>query len=450
MYADIISLILIPLGIVCLFRPFLLLYLFTALTVLSLSPGPPELGDGPDPILRLGSINLFATDYLTLILLFLLIIFIAKNLMFKQYLLGKLVGSEITKIIIALFFWNIFIGIISYSKGFELQNVIRKIAVEALMFIAILMPTIPGADEKKEKFFKYTITLGLILVIFSLWKYFITHEIELTSSGTLRTLLGNSVVIFTLPICYMLFYSKYFRQHELISYSIIILFAIGIALTGHRSGFIALAFILLMNFFRNDFDYVKNLWIPTACATIIISIFFIASHSDITPGKTFVGDMVVRANDTFNLENKTTQERLSKWAYSIEIIKKYPLLGLGIFPVHTDSIDEDSNLKLKESFSDLNKATHNIFTEVLINTGLLGLSIIIGFFYVVFKQLKNISADDKHYANFLKTYVLSFLIFSQLNTSFSDPSVKIFFFIMLGFLNVQIMKKDGSLPVLLS
>lgn len=442
MLENIILILLIPFGMLCLIKPFFLLYLLTTIMVLGFAP---SVSYETTPIMKIGSINIFSTDYLILILFLLLMTFMAKNLIFKRRLLGKLMASQISKLVLALFIWSIFIGILSYDKGFEIQNVLRKISTEALMFIAILIPTISDIDIKKERFFKYSILLGVLLVIFSLWKYFISHEVEITSSGTLRTLLGNTVVILMLPICYMLFYSRYYRQHKLLSYTIIALLTIGITLTGHRSGLITLAFIILMYFMANNFNILNYLWIPSAGITMILLVVLIAPMLRIPPGQSFLGDVLVRTGDTFNLENKTTMERLSKWDDSLEIIKKHPLLGLGRFPVHTDSIDDDSNLKLKSSFADFNKATHNMFAEQLANTGLLGLAVMIIFIYGVLKQFRYISALDPRYANFLKVYVLSFLLFSQFNTPFTDPLGKIYLFIMLGFLNVQTLKESGSL-----
>jgi hypothetical protein len=447
MLENIIFALLIPLGLICLVKPILLVYLFSTLMVLNFAPAV-DLQN--NPILRIGSINIFAKDYLTIILSLLIMIIVARNLVLKRHLLQELIDSQINKLIFALFIWSIFIGFLSYGKGFELQNVLRHISTEALMFIAVIIPTIPGVEQKKERFYKYSILLGLLLVAFALWKYLISHDIEITSSGTVRTLLGNTVVIFMLPICYMLFYSKYYRQRKLFSYTIITLLTIGITLTGHRSGLVTLAFVILLYFMTSDFKILDYLWVPTSIISIVILVVLISPMLSISPGKSLLGDMVLRAGDTFNLENKTTQERLSKWSYSYEIMSKSPLLGLGQFPVHTDSIDEEDNLKLKSSFTDLNKATHNIFAEQLANTGLLGVSIIIIFIYVVLRQFKNISTSDPRYTDFFKAYFWAFLVFSQFNTSFTDPLGKIFLFIMLGFLNAYKMKEPDSLPALSS
>lgn len=445
MVENIIMALIVPLGLVCLVKPFFLPYLLTTLMVLGFAP---SVSYETTPILKIGSINLFAIDYLILILFLLLLIFMAKNLIFKRHLLGKLMASRISKLVVALFLWSLFIGFLSYGKGFELQNVMRKISGEALMFMAILIPTIPDADLKKERFFRYSIFLGLLLVGFSLWKYFVSHDVEITSSGTIRTLLGNTVVIFMLPICYILFYSRHYQQHKLAAYTVIGLLTIGIALTGHRSGMITLAFVILMYLMANNFKIQNYLWFTSASLTVLILVVLIGTMFRIQAGQSLLGDMVLRTSDTFNLENETTVERLSNWQYSLEILKRQPFLGLGHFPVHADSEADNSHLKLESSFTDFNKITHNMFAEQIANTGLLGLSLMLIFIYGVFRQLQNIYALDHEYADFLKVYILSFLVFSQFNTSFSDLLGKTFLFIMLGFLNVQKLKESGALPAL--
>ena len=436
---NIVSLILVPLGILCLFRPFLLLYLFVTLPVLTFAPKISQ-EDIEFKIVRLGSINVFAQDYLILIMVFLLLYYFV----IKKQSISKSFTSPITKVVVAMFFWYIFIGILSYLKGYNLQNVLRKLATESLMFIAILIPQIEGIDTKKECFFKFAVILGVILVFFALWKYGVSHEIQVTSTGTVRTLLGNAVVMFMFPICYILFCSNYWRKHRLLSWIIIVLLAIGINLTGHRSGWVVMLFIIVMYFWWDDFNLVDYLWVPLWGIVLLMTVMFILPKYKMIPGESFAGDLFLRLNDTINLENKTTQERLSKWMYSYEIMKERPLLGLGRFPVYTAYLDEkEGNMNL-ESFEELNRAAHNMFANKLIHQGLLGLSIIIIFFYVILRQIEKASSLDSRYARFLKAYILSFILFSFFNTSFTNPIGRVFFFIPLGFLNAEILKDSLS------
>jgi hypothetical protein len=356
----------------------------------------------------------------------------------KRQSISKSFTSPITKVVVAMFLWNIFIGILSYLKGFDLQNVLRQLSRESLMFIAILVPQIEDIDIKKEHFFKYLSILCVILVMFIMWRLGVTHEVQLTSSGTLRGISGNAVPIFMIPMCCILFYSNYRSKHKLFSCAIIALLTIGIISAGHRSGLVALLFIIVMRYFFSEHYKLDILFVPSFAVALLMTAMLILPMIHITAGKSFLGDLVLRFNDTFNFENSTTQERLSKWKYSVEIMKESPLLGLGRFPVYTLSLGE-SNTNL-ESFVELNRPVHNIFAKKLLHEGLWGLSIISIFFYIIFKQLKKISPLDKRYARFLLVYILSFTLFSMFNTTFSNASGRTCFFIMIGFLNAEVLK----------
>jgi len=412
----ILSAIFLPLGILCLFRPIFLLYLFAILPVLRFLPATSLT------ILSFGSINIYVYDYLILIMALLLIYY----LLFKRQPGNRLFASPITKVIVLVFIWDIFIGILSFLKGFNLANVLRYLSMDSVMFIAILIPQIEDINIKKERFFKFGIIIGVVFTFFGIWRYFVSYAIEATSSGTARTLLGNDVVIILFPICYILFYSDFFRKHKMLSLGTISLLSIGINFAGHRSGWLALIFVLIMWYFYSEYK-MKISWIPSVGIALLLTFILILPTHRIIPGRSMVGDFVVRISDTINLEDENTQERLAKWKYSFEIFKKRPLLGLGRYPVQTLSTD-------------------NIFARKLLHQGILGLTVLVILFYVIFKQFKNSSFKNHRYKRFLRVYILAFILFSTFNTSFSDPLSRVFFFFSLGFLNTEIV--IGSLSTI--
>jgi hypothetical protein len=120
-------------------------------------------------------------------------------------------------------------------------------------------------------------------------------------------------------------------------------------------------------------------------------------------------------------------------------MKENPLLGLGRFPVHTAYLEE-SNINL-ESFQELDKAVHNMLANKLLHEGLIGFFIIILFIYIILKHPINVSHLDRDFYKFIKVYILSFLIYSMFNTSFSAFE-RIFLFISLGLLNTNILKNS--------
>jgi hypothetical protein len=366
--------------------------------------------------------------------------FLLRNSVIKKPLVKPLFSSPITKAVFVLFFWNIFIGTLSYSKGYQLQNVLRDLAKECFMLIVIFIPFFEDIDLRKQRFFKYVVILSTILALFGFMRYFLSHDIEFTSSGTVRTLLGNCVVIFMFPVCYILFYSDYWREHKGYAFLLIVLFTLGIHFTGHRSGFIVLIFAIAIYFVSTDFNISNYLWIPLIGVTLLIAVILAFPMLRIAPGKSIVGDSILRASDTFDLDNKTTQERISKWRLSVEIMKDKPLLGLGRLPVYTWALDDEHKMHLG-SFSELDKATHNFLANKLVHEGLLGLSANIIFLYIILIQFRKISLFDRRYSAFLAVYTLSFLLFSMFNTSFTSSEGKIYFFTLLGFLNAEILRR---------
>lgn len=191
-------------GILALLRPVLLLYLLCALQVVTYIPVISQY-NATLLIFRVGSINVFAQDYLICILGILLLCTSIYNYSKNRSFFKSLFKSPITIAILLLFTWEIFIGYLSYQKGFSVQNVMRRFSVESLMFVALLMPQIKDIEVSKYRFFKYMVILSVVLVALAFLRYAVTNEVEYTSSMTRRTILGNTVVIF-LFLC-VIYYS---------------------------------------------------------------------------------------------------------------------------------------------------------------------------------------------------------------------------------------------------
>lgn len=427
----IISLIYVPLGIIGLFRPMLLLYLFISVPVLEYIPS--AFGNFSNIILlKIGSINFYLYDYLVTLMAFILI----KHFFRDKHFFKKVIKNPISKITIVFFLWEIFIGFLSYSKGFELQNVLRHLAVEALVFLIILVPLTKDLDVKKERLFRFCLIMGVIIVVFGLLRYFVFHEIELTSSGTQRSLAGSAVIILLFPLCYVLFYDSYWRDNSLISTLYVLFVAAGINFAGHRSGWIAFLFVTAMWFLLNK-NKLRLTWIPLFGISMVIMALLVFNSINPQRGTVF-GDMIIRISDTFNLQNRTTEERISKWGFTIDEIDKSPFLGLGRFPIYTSQVGE-TNEAISAIFPEINRAPHNMLANRALHEGLLGLCILIAFFYVVFKGRFKLKPQNQKYINFLTIFMWAFIIFAMFNGSFSDQAGKIFLFITIGLLHYEII-----------
>lgn len=437
------STIIIILGLICFFRPWLLLYLFAAIPLFPYVPMETAT-ILKSAIIQVGNINIYTIDYLLIIMFVLMFFLFCYNINRNIGKLKMLMSSSVSQLLIILFLWDIFIAVLSYNKGFSLQNILRRLSYQSILFLALFIPLLRDMDKKKERFFKFSIFTGILLSIFALIKYGVTHEVEYTSSGTLRTLLGNSVVIFLLPMSYILCYSEYFRKHKLKALIIITLFAVGIHFTGHRSGYLSFLIVLIMWFSIGNIAKFEYLWIPSFSLVLIVALLLIimlTTKPDSNPDRSAFNDFIIRYRDTFNMENRSTQERLSKWKYSIDVIKDSPIIGLGRFSHYTAHMKEEENSNL-DVFNELNRAPHNVLANRFIHQGISGCMLLLIFFYVLLKPVKFSSSDKPNDIKFLKIYILTFILFSMFNTTFEDPNGRIYFFIPAGFLNIAYIKNN--------
>ena len=432
----IISLVLIG-GIISIFRPILLIYLFAALPVAVMVSFGSEEYAAELKVIRVGPINLYATDYLLLILLILLVfeaIKISKTQTFSAFIAGP-----INKIIFIMFAWEVIIGILSYQKGFKMQNILRQLSTEALMFLSIFIPQIKNIDFQKEYFLKFISIACMILVFSGLWRYFISHEVTLTSSGTSRAISGSAIIILIIPICYILFYINYLYERNFFSYTIVVFMIIGVFLAGHRSGFIVLFFIYYLWYFKSEHPKIDYMFIPLWAGAFFVLALFILSTTHIVAGKSFLGDVALRFKDTFNLENQTTTHRLDMWEYSLDVVREKPLIGVGSFPFYL-ILSTNEGESLPTSQTELDIPPHNLFVDKLIHEGIIGLGLVIILFYIVYKQIRFISITNRAYGNFFMVYIFAFLLFSCFNTTFSNYLGKTYLFTILGFLNFESLK----------
>ena len=450
---NLLAALLIPLGLFCLFRPSALIYLFAGISIVCFSPLIGQ--DSEFIIMKLGAVNIYAYDYLVFILLMILIFFFMKDAITKENIIYDVIKSPLTKLLIVMFMWSLVIAAFSLYKGFTVKNVLRNLSTESFIFIAILIPLLKPTPAAKRTFFRYAMLLGIILFFIGFIKYTMTQDIEMTSSGTPRTLLGNTVPIFMLPICYLLFSNDNWRKNNIISVIAILALSIGITFTGHRSGMMVLFMVLAIYYFSNDHNKVDYLWIPTLGIAGLLLFFLLINFSLRIPGESFITDVLTRAGDIVSFDNETTVERLAKWSFSLKILGTNPLIGLSRFPVYSGFLSgAQDNLS---HFSALNLPPHNIFISKLIHEGIAGLLIISIFFFMIFFWIKKLFVMDKQYYKFLSIYFLCFIFFSMLNTSYSDPHSRVFFFIMLGFLNSGIVSSikaveifqgnEGQLPI---
>ena len=434
---EVIKILFLILGVISLFRPIVIIYTFATFTIVSSIPTIPyEINL---QLMEIGTVNIFVYDYLiaiTFILLVKLAVFYdGKN----NLKLIDLINITSVRATLLFLLWNIFIGFLSYQKGFRLQNVLRHLSYQFIITLCILIPQIIKDNKSKTKFFVYCIFIGCTLVLFAIIRY-LTHEVNITSSGTIRVLASNNNTILLFSICYLLFGSQ-LKQNNLIMMMCIVLFiSIGIFLSGYRSGFLVLSCILAYFFIRESLYRSDYVWIPLFC---IAGIFFIILSLQIgiisINHSNFLSETIKRSKDTFDLQNKTTQDRLMKWEKAIKIVKINPLLGLGRYPFNHSHVDSENSAQVR-IFSELKGSEHNMFIQKLVHEGIMGICMLMLFLFFIFKDSLKAVAESSKDSIFLTLYLASFILYSMFNTVFDNPNGRIFFFISIGFLNIDIAK----------
>ena len=435
--ADFIAWSFIPLGIFCLYRPVLIVYLFVTYPVLQFIPTLTQK-DGFFEIVRVGSVQVYLNDYLYLILFLTLLTTVIKTMVNNRSLLDATLASPVTKIVFALFIWNLFIGFLSYSKGFKIQNVVRGISPEYSILLVILLPLLNDVEGKKHRFYSYCVFLALLLALFAVLRYYVTNQFIYTSSFTKRTLLDYTIPIFILPLCYVLFYGEAWRRRNILYWTVIFACILGVSLSAFRSGWLTLFFALGYYFLSPSFDRSRYLWIPLLSIAFCFSILFLFPILEKHLKSSIFGEAIVRIAATTQMENKTTQERLDKWAFSWEVMKSEPLLGLGRIPLGSTTVDMRTNRHLKD-FSEFNRKAHNLFASKIAHEGILGLTILLLFFYFLYREIAKLKQIDRNYAHFILCYMLSYLLLCMFNPTFNHSPCKNIYFAMIGFFNADLI-----------
>jgi O-antigen ligase len=298
-------------------------------------------------------------------------------------------------------------------------------------------------EKKKSQFLNYCVLLALLLAAFGFIRYYVTGEIEYTSSGTKRTLLDSTINTFIFAMCYVLFYGRYWREHKFLTAIAVFIFILGVNLSGHRSGWVVVFFVLTLYFMSPSFERIKYMWVPLFAIALVPALILLHPLIAQYHKSSILDDALIRIADTFELENKTTQERLSKWALSWEILKSRPVLGLARQSIHTTSMDMDANRHLS-GFAEFNRPTHNLIATKIAHEGIIGLGVLLLFLYVIFRQINWLKLIDRDFASFVFSYFLAFILLGMFNPTFSSGACTSFFYSILGFLNAELIAMQNS------
>lgn len=387
--------------------------------------------------LRAGSINIYAWDIVFL--------FCVINLAYRVLFEGVHFDTQ-TKKIITLFL--VYLAYIEFSEIYNFALSPNRHAFDDLIrtSIANLYPLVAltfltNLDRNDfRKFFYFVAVCGVVLALWTILKEVLDIGGDFkTSSGTVRRMRGEVILIVQLALVYFLFREG---TKPLQRYLAIGLSAVAIALIGHRSGFLSLAAIILVYliFIARHGELGRVL----ITMTPVVALGGLALIGVAMSGKfESVSNFLTRAEATFDVENHTSEGRLFKWEWALRSTWENPLGGtkLNLLP------NWYGNYSLHANYGYLSTAEahqryiflqgkvdpwppHNMFINIASKNGLIALFLFMLFFMAT---LRKVSTDASPRDRLLKiSAIAATIIFLFFNNHHSyDAATQLFLAILV-------------------
>ncbi|MDD2233688.1 MAG: O-antigen ligase family protein [Desulfitobacteriaceae bacterium] len=295
------------------------------------------------------------------------------------------------------------------------------------------------ADEKKStgilKSYLFSCILisllGLLQYVFFVWPYIQQHlPVPIYKIGSVLENSNNVGAFFTLVIFPLILLTL---KTNNLKYKIV---------------YGSITCLVLMNIFLS---FSRNAWIAlaTGCILLIIIhnwklIFLFAVAAGFALKIPLVYNRILQFADI-----SQNSSRIKIWGVAIEVIRNNFWLGVG----NANFSDVYNEYSTKFDYITYEFAPglhpHNIFLKIQSELGVLGSLAFISFLISGFKMLRRFaqSASSDFLQHFYQGYLISFLVFIQMNlldNFFSAPKVRIYFFIFLaiadGLLNREVRK----------
>ena len=401
-------------------------------------------------------------DYKSLIVLkfFLILIMLKKNRLFSK-LKDLIFKQDSTVVLIILFVISISISFLFSPLqieqfSIELSGIRYLYTITNILFFCTLFIYF-SENEINYSYLFYSIVIPCLIFSFYIFIIFIQNK-GIGSSADKKLLFFSNIRQIGLYLTFVTCCSLGFWISEIknidekkIIFFLFIFLTITILL-GNRGSLISiiLSFIFLVIILS-----IKKIKISKKIIIFLLCIFFAYCLKEIiifliNSGTAKIYDdqldfEIVLAKDvSFNLiriDANSIHDRLAMWAYGIELIKKYPIFGLGSNGFFIQSINEKYNTGYPVLVYYSNP--HNFIIQFLVEWGLIGSLIIFSLFgKIFFKILKTIFKSKK------KLYLIPLLSFfgptmqGLIDGNFYN-SVSSFFIVMsLSLLMVEIKKNN--------
>lgn len=342
------------------------------------------------------------------------------------------------------FLWYIFLlisSLLSINPLYSLES--SLFYFRFFIFSIILVYLIDQTNLIKEKLFLF-LSLTFIFILFvSLWQFFIKdyqipffaqaeylrldHVFHQRLQGPFfQSILGGYLIKF-LPLLFVSYYfSKNFKYKNIIFYSIFILSLFVIFLTGERSAFLLVIIFFFLIFLNKTIDFkIKLIFIP-----LIVILYFVAFY--FLPSLIFRILFTINQFNIFNEENIMLSNIYFRYFYNAYLIfldnffigsgpKMFRILCVQNLELITNSCSTHP---------------HNMYMQLLSETGIIGLSFILFLFVYCLFKLLTIRSDniDKYNIKFYSySGLLLYLWPFTTSNSFFNNYVNIILFIYVAF-----------------
>lgn len=216
------------------------------------------------------------------------------------------------------------------------------------------------------------------------------NEIYISAYSGVAFEKGDAAYYMVLGAAYLL--AKYKSTGELNRKEVIsgLLFLIAIFLTGKRMLFICFVIITLIMYSTTN----KNNKVLKIIAVTVFSLLMLIVLSNFVPA---VANMIERFSNASSGQDGALVERYIKWSYAIQLFSNKPFFGYG-FGSYNQAVKEVGYVS---TFY-----THNIYIELLSDTGIGGLIVFLFFAFTSLKKTWNLLKYD--FSNSVAEVVVGF------------------------------------------
>ncbi|MFH1478508.1 MAG: O-antigen ligase family protein [Candidatus Omnitrophota bacterium] len=332
--------------------------------------------------------------------------------------------------------------LISHIFSVNFENSTKEI-IRFISYIMIFSMVGLSNRSQKDTLIKIMVFSASIVSIYAIYQYFWGYDILLNGlNSTQNFLVSNSSyakdiligkrAISTFPspnilggyLIMMFFLALYLSKRYKIALIAVILISFALLLTKSMGAWLSLivALIIYVVVGYKTLRFEKRIAIISSIFIVLALIFILLSRGE-------------RLINLENPQNSITQ-RIAYWKTAINIIKYHPIFGVG--PGNFQEVF----LKYKIGSDTDTRYAHNLFLQIWVELGILGL---IGLIYLLSMIVKNLRTKLQN--NLILFVSIVFMMHNIIDITYFIPQVSFFWWVILGILlRVTTESLNRSLP----